>query len=240
MGLLFTLVLGALNIPIILALIPAFILMGVIYRQDKIEPEPPGLLVRLFLLGALSTVSAAILERILSMLLDLVYPNNYTYLYNFIMYFLIVAVVEEGGKYVFLKTTWNHPAFNYLFDAVVYGVTVSLGFAAAENLLYVFYYGVGITPLRAVTAVPLHCVCGVFMGHYYGMAAACDRFDARRERRLYGILSVLVPVLIHGFYDFAATTGTTMMSLAFYAFIVAIDIIAILSVKKYAAEDTRI
>ena len=78
MGLLFTLVLGALNIPIILALIPAFILMGVIYRQDKIEPEPPGLLVRLFLLGALSTVSAAILERILSMLLDRVYPNNST------------------------------------------------------------------------------------------------------------------------------------------------------------------
>ena len=240
MGILVTLLLGALSIPIILAVLPAVFLMIVIYRQDKIEKEPTGLLLRLFFLGALSTVFAGIIERLLTLLLDLVIRNPYTYLYHFIMYFCVVALVEEGVKYLFLRTTWNNPAFNYRFDAVVYGVAVGLGFAAAENLLYMFYLGVGITPLRAVTAIPLHCICGVFMGHYYGMAAACERYQLIQKQKQYHILSLLVPVMVHGFYDFAATTGGVPMTLAFYAFVVALDIIAIMSVKRYASEDEEL
>lgn len=235
-----TLILGALSIPIILAVLPAIVLMVVIYRQDNIEKEPPGLLMRLFFLGALSTVFAGVLERMLTLLLDLVLRNPYTYLYNFILYFCIVAVVEEGIKYLFLRTTWTNPAFNYRFDAVVYGVAVALGFAAAENLLYVFYLGVGITPLRAITAIPLHCICGVFMGHYYGMAAACERYGLARKKQQYHFLSLFVPVMVHGFYDFAATIGGVPMTLAFYAFILALDIIAIMSVKRYAKEDEEL
>ena len=240
MGVLVTLLLGALSIPIILAVLPAIVLMVVIYRQDRIEKEPAGLLFRLFILGALSTVFAGLLERLLTLLLDLVLRNPYTILYNFILYFAIVAVVEEGVKYLFLRTTWRHPAFNYRFDAVVYGVAVALGFAAAENLLYVFYLGVGITPLRAITAIPLHCICGVFMGHYYGMAAACERYALVQKRTQYHVLSLLVPVMVHGFYDFAATIGGVPMTLAFYAFVLALDVIAIMSVKRYAMEDEEL
>ena len=240
MGILVTLILGTLSIPIVLAVLPALVLMLVIYRQDKIEKEPGGLLVRLFFLGALSTVFAGIMERMLTFLLDIVLRNPYTILYNFIMYFVVVAVVEEGVKYLFLRTTWTNPAFNYRFDAVVYGVTVALGFAAAENLLYVFYLGVGITPLRAITAIPLHCICGVFMGHYYGMAAACERYGLVAKKNQYHLLSMLVPVMVHGFYDFAATMGGIPMTLAFYAFVVALDVIAIMSVKRYAMEDEEL
>ena len=70
MGILVTLILGTLSIPIVLAVLPALVLMLVIYRQDKIEKEPGGLLVRLFFLGALSTVFAGIMERMLTFLLD--------------------------------------------------------------------------------------------------------------------------------------------------------------------------
>ena len=240
MGIIVTLLLGAMSIPIILAVIPAIVLMVVIYRQDNIEKEPPGLVLRLVLLGALSTVFAGVLERMLTFLLDLVLRNPYTHLYRFILYFCIVAIVEEGVKYMFLRTTWTHPSFNYRFDAVVYGVAVALGFAAAENLLYVFYLGVGITPLRAITAIPLHCICGVFMGHYYGMAAACERYGLYAKKQQYHVLSLLVPVLIHGWYDFAATAGGILMELAFFAFVVALDLIAIMSVKRYAREDEEL
>ena len=237
MAVLVTLILGSFSIPIILAVLPAIILMVVVFRQDKIEKEPPGLLVRLFLLGGLSTVFAGLLERMLMFLLDRLIQNPYTYLYNFILYFCVVAIVEEGVKYLFLRTTWSHPAFNYRFDAVVYGVAVALGFAAAENLLYLFYLGIGITPLRAITAIPLHCICGVFMGHYYGMAAACERYDLTAKKAQYHILSVLVPVLIHGFYDFAAVIDNILMELVFFAFVIVLDVIAIISVKRYARED---
>ena len=49
---------------IVLALLPAVILLVMIYRADKIEKEPIGLLAKLFIFGVLTTISAMILETI--------------------------------------------------------------------------------------------------------------------------------------------------------------------------------
>lgn len=222
---------------LLLALLPAIVLMVIIYRQDKIEREPFGLLFKLFLFGALSTIPASLLERISISFLSVVYPNEYSILYDFIMYFAIVALAEEVCKYLFLRTSWRHPAFNYRFDAVVYGAAVSLGFAAFENLLYVFQMGIGVAPIRAVTAVPLHAICGIYMGHYYGMAKACERYGMVSHKRMYHILSLLVPIVIHGFYDFAATSQYEILQLLFFGFVIGLDITAIISVRKYARQD---
>ena len=55
---------------------------------------------------------------------------------------LFVGLIEEGCKFFFLyKKTWKNVNFNYTFDGIVYAVTVSLGFAAIENIIYVFNYG---------------------------------------------------------------------------------------------------
>ena len=53
-----------------LALLPAGILLGYIYRMDTIEKEPTKLLIRLFLFGCLCAVPASILEGIGTTLLD--------------------------------------------------------------------------------------------------------------------------------------------------------------------------
>ena len=45
--------------------------------------------------------------------------------------------------------------FNCLFDGVIYAVFASLGFAALENVLYAFSYGMETVLMRAVTSVPL-------------------------------------------------------------------------------------
>ncbi|MDO5834594.1 MAG: hypothetical protein Q4Q21_08385, partial [Lachnospiraceae bacterium] len=48
-----------------LALLPAIVLVIWIYRQDRVEKEPKGLLRKLFLWGALSVIPAVILEMLL-------------------------------------------------------------------------------------------------------------------------------------------------------------------------------
>jgi RsiW-degrading membrane proteinase PrsW (M82 family) len=69
----------------------------------------------------------------------------------FIATAVIVALVEEGTKLFFLKRfTWRSPDFNYRYDGVVYAVFVSLGFAAIENLLYVFQYGLSVAWARVL------------------------------------------------------------------------------------------
>ena len=165
-------------------------------------------------------------------------PTGSMTLFLLVENFLIIALAEEGFKRLAMRgLTWRHPAFNFRFDGVVYGVAAALGFAAFENVMYILGYGLGVAPVRAVTAIPLQCIAGVFMGHYYGMAKYFLSRGMEAESRRNMRLSLLVPVLIHGFYDFAAMAGNGSVAAGFLLFIVALDIIAISAVRRYSRTD---
>lgn len=229
------------HLPLFIAVLPAIILMYIVYQQDKIEQEPPRLLLKLFMMGVASTLFASILEIIGQMLLMVVFADPYSVAARLVLYFVIVAGAEEGGKFLFLYTmTWRHPAFNYRFDGVVYSVFVTLGFAALENIKYMFDFGSSVLLPRAFLAIPLHCIAGVFMGHHYGKAKYEERRGNQGAKSLQLFLSLAVPILIHGFYDFAATGESVLISIVFFLFVIVVDIIAILSVKRYSREDTAL
>ena len=59
-----------------LALLPAFGLMMYVRRLDKIEKEPKELITQLLIFGALTTISAIILELIGGTLLDALIPDQ--------------------------------------------------------------------------------------------------------------------------------------------------------------------
>ena len=153
------------------ALIPPLYLIRYIYKLDKIESEPRGLLVKLFILGALSTLPAMLLEIVFSAVTEGMTVSGSEIWYLLAENFIGVALMEECVKYLALRLgSWRHPAFDYRFDGIVYAVTTSLGFAALENILYAFSFGLGTTLFRAVTSIPGHAIFGIYMGYYYGMA----------------------------------------------------------------------
>ena len=219
------------------ALLPALFLMRYIYRKDTIEKEPKGMLVGLVFLGVAAAVVAVILEslgiNILSRFLAEGSPAH-----TIVMAFLVVAVVEEGAKFVFLLwRTWRVPNFNYRFDGIVYAVFVSLGFAAFENISYVVGYGLTTAVARALLAIPAHMGFAVFMGYFYVRAKRCqdEGNAAGRRRNLWA--AFFVAVLLHGFYDACALLGTLLSALLFLAFVVAVYIIVIRLVKKESKND---
>lgn len=222
------------------AIVPAIILLVYIYKLDRLEKEPRKLLFSLFILGALSTLPASLIETIG----DLIMENSFIYgenAYNAVYYFIVVALTEELMKFLVLYfRTVKDPAFNCRFDGVVYGVFVSLGFAAAENIMYVAEYGLATGLLRAVTAIPGHACDGVFMGMWYGMS----KFHMRRgnsERALYcSVMTIAVPFLIHGAYDYIATGSTMRGALLFIAYIAVLFIVSWRTVKRSAANDMYI
>ena len=229
----------ATTIVLLAALLPCVVLLYIIYRHDKIEKEPMGLLIKLFIFGCISTIPAMILELVGSQALLSIGIREGTMLFYLVENFLVVALVEEGCKRFFLRLgSWRHPAFNFIFDGVVYSVFVSLGFAGAENIGYIAGYGLEIAPMRAVLSIPLHCICAIFMGHYYGFAKYCERRGDLRSMKKYLSLSLWVPTLIHGFYDFCASMEEDIYSIIFLVFVVVIDIIAIRAVRRYSAQDT--
>lgn len=236
------LLLSPMTVLLLAALIPPVVLLVKVYRMDTIEKEPKGLIFRLVLIGALMVILAAFLEGIgIGSILNPLVGKKNIYLYNFLQYFLVVGIVEEGVKHFALrKITWNSPEFDYRFDAVVYAVSVSLGFAAAENISYVFSYGLSVALVRAVTSIPGHAIFGIYMGYYYGMARWAMNRGRRSACRHYMHMSMIVPVLLHGAYDFCASSRNSVLALCFYIYIILLDIAAFREVNKLSREDTYI
>ncbi|MCR5704264.1 MAG: PrsW family intramembrane metalloprotease [Eubacterium sp.] len=223
-----------------LAVLPALILFFYVYKLDKIEKEDSKLLIKLFLLGAATIISAIVLELIGMALLSMFFEKGET-AYIFIANFLVVAVAEEGGKYLVLKkNTWNHEEFNYSFDAVLYAITVSLGFATIENVMYVLDGGVGVAILRALTSVPGHAIFGLFMGNYYGLAKRCEQqgYEDGMRKNLRKALGV--PVLLHGFYDFCLEMNSGWFLGTFLVFELGLTILSVKKVKKMSKQDVAL
>lgn len=221
----------------LLAVLPAVVLIRFIWTKDSIEKEPAGLLVRLFVCGALTVFSAILLGSIgTELFLSALVPGSLVYL--LVDNFIVTALVEEGGKYfVTKKLTWKHPAFDYTFDAVVYAVTASLGFATLENIFYVFDSGIETAIMRAILSVPGHAIDGVYMGSYYGLAKLCQRMGDKRGEKRNLRKALWVPVLIHGFYDFCLESQSTLFFLAFLVFEGIITVSAFRRVNRLSKED---
>ena len=228
------------------ALVPAAFLMVQVYRFDRIEKEPAGLLLKLALFGALSGLAAGAIEGALTRVLDVTLGGSTLRLV--LENFLAVALVEEACKrWVVLKFAWNHPAFDYRFDAVVYCVFSALGFAALENILYVAEYGFAVAVSRALLSVPGHCFFAVYMGIYLGQAKMAERAMQRYYIELpdetpgqYLRASLLVPTLLHGFWDFSLSVGGWLMTILFYLFVLAFFIDAYRKLRFAAGSDEQL
>ncbi len=226
---------------LLIGMLPAFLLIRYLYRLDSIEKEPVGLLLHLFILGGIMTVVASGMEMAGLRAERLFLRDTSSLAFKVIENFVVIGVSEELVKYIALRrTTWYNINFNYRFDGVVYSATTALGFAAVENVLYILRFGIGVAPVRALTSIPLHCITGIFMGHYYGQAKYCESRHLWDAMTFYNILSIAIPALLHGFYDFAAGAQSELLSFIFLGYVIVLDIIAYICVRRFAKDDVNV
>ena len=225
---------------VLAAVVPAVVLMRYVYRQDRVEREPPRLLGGLALQGVYAALAAIVLETLgQSVLNALVSQDNPRHVV--LTAFLVVAVVEEGTKFFFLyRRTWRDPNFNYRFDAIVYAVFVSLGFAAFENVKYVFSYGLSVALPRAILAIPGHMGFAVFMGWFYGRAKLRSDLGDGLGARVNLALGYLAAVFLHGMYDTCCMTGTARSTLVFAAVVAVLYLAVFRLIRREARNDTPV
>ena len=251
-----------------LALLPAIVLCVYIYKKDKADKEPPKLLATLLLAGVGVALIAMLVEMGLGALLNAAFGLTGDYdgsgdlsafsgrLYYFIEAFLIVAPAEEFFKWLFTwKITAKNKNFNSLFDGVIYCVFTSLGFAAFENVMYVFQYGVSAALMRAVTAVPGHMFFAIIMGYFYSMwhlqyqakhlESECVRLNYMKQpaasafnTRAPLIKSIVLPIAVHGAYDYCCFVGTVLSTIIFYVLLIGLYVYCFTLVKKQSDKDT--
>lgn len=188
---------------VIVALLPVLVLWFYIWRKDP-HPEPTSQLLKAIAVGALICIPVAFVEVFVDKFL---FGDGipYSVLDTTIEAFFVAALPEEGCK---LLALWfilrKNRYFDEHFDGIVYAVCVSLGFAAVENVFYLFgnledWKTVAIG--RALLAVPGHYAFAVLMGYYYSIHHFVNHsFKA-------GLRVLLIPILAHGLYDAIALCG---------------------------------
>jgi RsiW-degrading membrane proteinase PrsW (M82 family) len=224
---------------ILIAVIPAVILLVQVYRADRVEKEPISMLLGLLLCGLIAGELSALAEQAGSFFLKRLVPEG-TERYSVFLCFGVVALSEEGFKYLLLKLrTWRSREFNCSFDGVVYGVFLSLGFALWENVRYALYFGMGTALARAVTAVPGHACFGVFMGTWYGLAKRWSLRGCEGRSRFGRCLSLLMPLLLHGAYDYIVASHLDDLGWLFLCFILALYLISAGLVRRMSLRDVH-
>ena len=227
------------SILLFLAIIPVVIICTYIYKKDK-NKEPWSLLIKLFVLG----IASCFLVLLLSELLFKIFPfmekeSDFMTFFELMAYaFIGVAFIEELCKFLMAYIgAYSNKAYDEVYDGIVYAVYVSLGFACFENLLYVFSnQSIAVGIARGLLAVPGHACDAVFMGYYLSLAKVYGSQGKKNLERRNLILSVLVPTILHGIYDFCLFTNIEIFLLVFFAFVITIYILSIKNIKYLAAQ----
>ena len=191
---------------LLITIVPSILILLYFFLSDRFK-EPKGSIALVFFLGILICLPAGIINSFMydnfndgTDLSEALYSS-----------FLGPAWSEELLKFAILYfIILKRNEFNEPMDGLVYGVTVSLGFATYENYTYVYEWAVAIAKEedfsaeafsylvalgRSYSAIPLHGFNGAVMGYYFGMYA----FTGNKN---YLALSLALPYLFHGFYNY--------------------------------------
>jgi RsiW-degrading membrane proteinase PrsW (M82 family) len=171
---------------IVLAIAPALFILWYVYSRDCYDPEPLRLVVRVFLLGAMAVIPAAVIE--------FPFPTG------IITSAVVAPVVEELLKFsVVFYCVYRLPEFDEPVDGIVYAAAAGLGFAALENCVYVLEGGVAVGILRAVASVPGHMIFSCTWGFALGIA----KYRPAQKRGWIIAAGIAAAILLHAVFNFS-------------------------------------
>ena len=199
----------------VLAVAPVLIYLFYMYIRDKYEKEPWRLLIVGVVVGLVITFPIMQTQGFVVRFMPITGQLGEAVFTSF----AVAALVEEGFKFAVLYfLVWHNKNLNEKIDGIVYAVFISLGFAGAENVLYVFnpqLGGLSTALMRAVISVPSHGFFGILMGYYFAIA----KFEPHKKSQ-HLFMAFFAPWVAHGLYNTILLSGYTYYSLIFIPFLV--------------------
>jgi len=182
------------------------------YLTKDLHPEPKKMIIKVFLWGAFITIPTFFVQIGLTSLLNLVDINST--LKSLLYWFIIISFSEEIFKYLVIKIkVINNPNLDEPVDIMLYMVVAALGFAALENVLYLFA-PIGqisfdqlinrtllVTFIRFIGATFLHTLCSAVIGYFLAIS-----FCEAKRKHIFIVAGIIVATVLHGLYDFSIMT----------------------------------
>lgn len=205
--------------------IPALVWLWFWLREDT-HPEPIGLIIASFIIGALSVMFVVPLQKYASTLFTshreiiVVWASI-----EEIIKFIVVAVVALGTRYM------KEP-----IDFPIYFITVALGFAAFENILFIIkplnagnmLVGFLTGNLRFLGSTLLHAMASAIIG--IGIGLAWDGTFIKKS--FFAILGLIGAISLHSVFNFFIMDNAQENFLTVFGFLWVFTIINMLLFEK--------
>ena len=182
-------------IALIVSFIPSLLLFFWLSGMHKEDPQYRKDCGNLMIRGILSTLAVTLVSLVMSIIESLIGIEEASPVLAALFYtFIVLAASEETVKYFTGKKAVNKRKDSVSrLDVITFMSIAGSGFGLAEDVLYFFSTNIGQILIRGITAS--HAFYGMIMGQLYGKYL-------QSGKKIYHVLSLLIPIVIHGFYDF--------------------------------------
>jgi len=206
--------------------LPALAWLWFWLREDSKHPEPRRLIALAFIAGMISVAVAVPLEKAVQPLFT-----------STTLLFTAWSVIEELLKFLFAYATVLRLADDdEPIDPVIYMVTTALGFAAAENTLFLLSPIAGTTAmqilitgnLRFVGATLLHVISSAAIGVCLGVTF----YKKKSVRTSAALIGVILASVLHASFNFFILQAPEETLLRTFSF-VWVGVIVLLAVLEY-------
>jgi protease PrsW len=229
----------SLVLTLIAAAVGGGIWLWVLRYYDKVEPESVRHLLQVGVIGGLGAVIvAAALNEVarhqLGLGMDLFSAEATVSIGRLVIFCLFVGVIEEVTKATAtVMTTRRMGDLDEPVDAMIYAMSVGLGFAVFENVLYARQFGTDVMLARFLWPVPAHMAYSALWG--YGLAKARFVYPDRPTWRVMA-QPVIVAAIIHAAANFLLFLRVPLAAWGSLIVLAGLVYLAHVRVKRLVAE----
>ncbi len=204
-------------------LLPSLIWLYFWLHRDRKNPEPFFLLTISFLLGAGMVLIAGYLQKETK---DIFSNTN--------VRIAVWAGIEESLKFlVFYLLAYRSRANDEVIDPAMYLITIALGFAALENVLYILKPGINFSVtaglltggLRFFGSTLLHTIASCFIGILVGLSP-------KETRIIFMLMGIAGATFLHSTFNIFVLKNTTASFLQIYGYLWVSAIISLIILEK--------
>ncbi|MDQ0205892.1 glutamic-type intramembrane protease PrsW [Alkalicoccobacillus murimartini] len=172
------------------AIAPAIGLLTYFYLKTDYRRKLHETIIRTFLIGILLVFPVMVLQY--------AFIEEEVFSQDWLQALILYGFTEEFFKWFILFIfAYQHGTIVRRNDGIVYGVSLSLGFATMENIFYLIAHGIETAVGRALMPVSSHALFGIIMGYYMSNAKLIPA-----KKRWYLALSLILPITLHSSYDY--------------------------------------
>lgn len=175
-------------------ILPALLWLWFWLREDKARPEPRGLLLLSFAVGMVAVPLVLPFQKFAAV--------SFSATTAIVLWAATEELFKFGGAYIAVlrRKTTDEPV-----DAVIYMITVALGFAALENTFFLLnpltdgniMESILTGNLRFLGATLLHTLSSATIG----VAIALSFYKSKAIKSLYIVIGVILSIVLHTLFN---------------------------------------